>query len=407
MTSYFSSEFFSSNRKKLQKLINADSPTVIAGHGLLQRNSDMAMPFRQDSSFWYLTGIDEPDMLLVLDEGKEYLIVPERDAVRQAFDGSLQLDYLSSRSGIQTIYESSEGWAKLAKRIKQTGKISGLRPPEIHVEHFDFYTNPARRALMGKVEDIYPDCELQDIREALVELRSIKQPEEIIAIQASIDLTVGTLKKLPKKLQNMQHEYEAEAFITHAFRSKSAVHGYSPIVASGFNACTLHYDRNNSPLDRSAPLLVDVGAEFEYYSADITRVFAVDPPTPRQQAVADAVVDVQDYALSLLKPGATIKENEKLVETYMGEKLRELGVIGENTKEHVRQYYPHATSHFLGLDVHDIGNYEAPLQPGMVLTVEPGIYIPDENLGVRIEDNILITKIGHKLLSKKLPRNLL
>lgn len=407
MNSYFTSDFFSANRNKLQQLATTDAPIVIAGHGLLQRNSDMAMPFRQDSNFWYLTGIDEPDMLLVLDGASEYLIVPERDAIRQAFDGSLELDHLSRRAGIDKIYETAEGWRRLSTSIKKHGKIAGLQPPEIHVEHFDFYTNPARRALMGKVHDIQKDCELVDIRDAFVQLRSIKQPEEMRAIQASIDLTVRTLNRLPAKLKKMEHEYEAEAFITQAFRSKSALHGYSPIVASGFNACTLHYEKNNSPIDTAAPLLIDVGAEIEYYSADITRVFGPDQPIKRQEAVVGAVIDVQDYALTLLKPGATIKDNEKLVEKYMGEKLRELGLISELSREEIRRFYPHATSHFLGLDVHDIGNYEAPLQPGMVLTVEPGIYIPNENLGIRIEDNIVITKSGHKILSKKLPRHLL
>lgn len=407
MTSYFSSEFFSTNRKKLLSLAESDAPIVIAGHGLLQRNSDMAMPFRQDSNFWYLTGIDEPDMLLVLDGGTEYLIVPERDAIRQAFDGSLQLDYLSQRSGIAKIYETSEGWTKLAASIKKHGKIAGLQPPEIHVEHFDFYTNPARRALMGKVHAVRKDSELMDIRDAFVRLRTIKQPEELRAIQASIDLTASTLKKLPAKLKKMKTENEAEAFITHAFRSKRALHGYSPIVASGYNACTLHYEKNNSSLDPSALLLVDVGAELEYYSADITRVFAVSSPSKRQEAVVNAVIEVQDYALSLLKPGASIRSNEKLIENYMGDKLQELGLISELSREAIRHFYPHATSHFLGLDVHDIGNYEDPLQPGMVLTVEPGIYIPDEKLGVRLEDNILITRNGYKVLSKKLPRHLL
>jgi Xaa-Pro aminopeptidase len=149
-------------------------------------------------------------------------------------------------------------------------------------------------------------------------------------------------------------------------------------------------------------LYIDTGAEVEHYAADITRTYFLKPPNKRERAVYQAVKDVHDYALSHLKPGITLRESEDNVSHYMGEKLRELGLIKTVDKEHIKRYFGHLCSHFLGLDVHDVGDYDRPLQPGMVLTVEPGIYIKPEGLGVRIEDDVLITEKGCKVLSAKL-----
>lgn len=151
-------------------------------------------------------------------------------------------------------------------------------------------------------------------------------------------------------------------------------------------------------------ILLDIGAEVEYYSSDISRTLSINhKPTRRQRQVYEAVADVQDYAFSLVKPGISIKDMETKIEHYMGEKLRVLGLINSIDKESVRKYYPHGTSHFLGLDTHDVGFYDKPLEPGMVITVEPGIYIPEENIGVRIEDDVLLTEAGYRLLTNNLP----
>jgi Xaa-Pro aminopeptidase len=405
MKSHFTSDFFTANRAKLRELANSNL-VVITAHGLLQRNSDMPMAFRQDSNFWYLTGITEPDVVLVMDDRDEYLIVPTRDAIRQAFDGSIEGSDLSDRSGITEIYDAEAGWQRLAQSLKTAKTVGTLSAPPAYIEHYAFYTNPARANLIQKLKAHNSELQAQDLKDAFIKLRVIKQPVELRAIEASIDLTVKTLTGLHSQLSTLHHEYEIEAYITKAFRHKNAKHGYTPIIASGGSACTLHYEANDAKLAAKDLLLVDVGAEAEYYSADITRTFAIGVPTKRQVAVFDAVAAVQDFAFSLLRPGVTIRENEKKIEAYMGERLIELGLIKVIDHDSVRQYYPHATSHFLGLDVHDAGDYDAPLQAGMVLTVEPGIYIPEENIGVRIEDNILITEDGYKNLSKKLPRSL-
>jgi len=177
-------------------------------------------------------------------------------------------------------------------------------------------------------------------------------------------------------------------------------------VANGINACTIHYNQNNSKLNKKDLLLIDVGAEFNHYASDLTRTFSLSSPSKRQQAVYDAVLDVQTYAISLLKPGVLLDDYENDIEHYMGEKLRELGLIKTINHENVRKYYPYYSSHFLGLNVHDSGLHDRPLEPGMILTVEPGIHIKKENIGVRIEDNVLITEDGCRVLSEKLPKRL-
>jgi Xaa-Pro aminopeptidase len=168
----------------------------------------------------------------------------------------------------------------------------------------------------------------------------------------------------------------------------------------------LHNTANEAPLSADELIVADVGAEVEHYAADLTRTISLRPPTRRQQAVHAAVLEAQEYAMSLLKPDVMLREYEQQIEHFLGEKLRELGLIKTITHENVRAFCPHATSHFLGLNVHDIGDYDRPLEPGIVLTVEPGIYIPDESIGVRIEDDILITEKGVKNFSRKLSREL-
>ncbi len=229
------------------------------------------------------------------------------------------------------------------------------------------------------------------------------------AIQAAINTTIASIKQATtaSKLSKYEYEYQIEAELNKGFRAKGAAgHAFEPIVASGERACTLHNVANAGALAADELVLLDVGAEVEHYAADISRTFSLGSPSRRQLAVHAAVLEVQEYAFGLLKPGVLMKDYEQKIEHFMGEKLRELGLIKTITHEDVRKFYPHATSHFLGLNVHDVGDYERPLEPGMVLTVEPGIYIPDESIGIRIEDDVVITESGIKILTDKLSRDL-
>jgi Xaa-Pro aminopeptidase len=404
MNSYFDTAFFINNRQKLRELFTGTAPIVITANGLMQRSADTTFHFRQDSSFWYLTGINDPDIVLVMDRNKEYLIVPSRGLSRTMFDGAIDTTHLTERSGIADVLDEKMGWKQLQSRLKKVKHVATLSASSPYIKSHGFYTNPARKRLIKQIRQVNADIELLDLRQQLMRMRLIKQEPELRAMQAAIDLTAKVFKKVPGMLAKATHEYEIEAEITKQFRVQGANHAYQPIIAGGGNACTLHYIANDQSLEEGSLLLIDAGAEIENYAADITRTFAAGPLTKRQQQVMEAVIEVQDYALSLLKPGITIREYEPKIELFIGEKLRSLGLIKLIEHSEVRHYYPHATSHFLGLDVHDVGDYERPLEAGMVLTVEPGIYIPEEKIGIRIEDNVLITAKGNKVLSGKLPR---
>lgn len=411
MDSKFNSDFFAGNRQKLKELFTGTAPIVVTANGLLQKGADSTYAFSQDANFWYLTGIDDPDIILVMDKDKEYLIVPARSASRQAFDGSVEFDGLSKRSGVKEVLDDSEGWSRLGGRLKKVKYAATLAVPMPYIEQYGMYTNPARAALVERLKIYNPGLELLDLNQHLARLRMLKQPQELAAIQLAIDITSASIKDAAKlsKLKKYAYEYELEAELSRNFRKRgSNGHAFEPIVAGGERACTLHNVANNGLLSADELILMDVGAEVEHYAADITRTLSLSgSPSRRQQAVHAAVIEVQNFALGLLKPGIMLKEYEQQIEHFIGEKLRELGLVKSISHDEVRTYYPHATSHFLGLNVHDVGEYDRPLEAGIVLTVEPGIYIASEGIGIRIEDDILLTPKGPKILSNKLSRELL
>lgn len=397
------------NRERLRQVFHGTAPIVVTANGLLQRGADSTFPFRQDASFWYLTGINEPDIILVMDKSREYLIVPKRGDSRVAFDGAVEHEELKRISGVTAVYDDSEGWRQLNARLAKVRHVATLAAALPYIEAHGIYTNPARGALIDRLKAAKDGLELLDIGTHLANLRMIKQPIEIEAIQQAIDITIDTIKEVtkPAQLKKYAHEYEVEADISRGFRRRGANgHAFEPIIASGQHAVTLHNVANSGELASDELLLMDIGADVSGYAADITRTVSLGTPSRRQQAVYDAVLEVQRFAFGLMTPGKTIKENEQQIEHYMGEKLRELGLIKTISHDEVRKFYPHATSHFLGLNVHDTGDYSRPLEPGMVLTVEPGIYIADEAIGIRIEDDVLITETGCEILTDRLPRQI-
>lgn len=405
----FSSQFFTGNRARLRELFTGKAPIVVTANGLVQRGGDSAYAFAQDANFWYLTGVDQPDVVLVMDRDKEYLIIPERNVIQEAFDGVIDTESLKQLSGIKTIYDQKAGWNKLSGRLKKVKHVATVAPAPAYIEHYSLYVNPARAALVAKIKSYNSEIDMLDLASHLSRQRMIKQPIEIQAIQKAIDITVASLKDSLKatKLKSYTREYQLEAEITKGFRKRGADgNAFEPIVASGERACVLHNMANNAELAKNDLVVVDVGAQYNHYASDISRTVVIGNASRRKQAVHAAVVEVQAYAISLLKPGVMLKDYEHQVVMFMGEKLRELGLIKTIDEETVREFYPHATSHFVGLNVHDVGDYNRPLEQGIVLTVEPGIYIKRESIGVRIEDDILITPNGNKVLTNKLSREL-
>jgi Xaa-Pro aminopeptidase len=408
MTDFFTSDFFVGNRARLRQAHHDKSPIVVTAHVSLQKAADEAYTFHQDRSFWYLTGIDQPGATLVMDADSEYIILPERDEVQDLFDGEFSGTELQKLSGIAAILPAQEGWKRLGTAVKQAKRVATPAAGPAYIEVIGLYTNPARALLARKLKKISPDVELTDIRLQLMRMRMIKQTPEIAAIQKAVDITVASIEDATTKakMDTYKHEYELEAQFACGIRGRGAAgHSFSPIVAAGKNACTIHYMENNASIGNNQLVVMDVGAEVAHYAADITRTVAKGEPTKRQIAVVNAVKEATEFGISLLKPGVTFADCEKQVRAFVGEKLLELGLTKDTAEASVRKYYPHAP-HYLGLDVHDVGDYQIPLEPGMVMTIEPGIYIPEEGIGVRIEDDILITKAGHKILSDRLPRAL-
>lgn len=407
MQSFFTSDFFAANRTRLREKLADDTTIFIPSNGLLQQNGDTTFPFAQDSNFWYLTGIDEPDCTLVMSSSGDYLLTADRDEVRVAFDGALNAAALTKRSGIVDIVAEAEGWKRLKSESGQFKQIAITEPPMAYLARHGFYTNPARRRMIGKLRRHFPRAIYLDIRPHLAALRSIKQKPELAALQRAVNITAETISDIRSAVghEAFKYEYQLEAAIMHGFRNRGARgHAFAPIVANGQKATTLHNTSNDGLLAKDQLTLVDIGAEVEHYAADISRTFSTSKPSARQKQVHDAVVEAQTYALSLIKPGLEMKAYEQSVAEKIGQKLVELGVTKSAEPSEIRRYFPHATSHFLGLDTHDVGDYSKPLQPGMVITCEPGIYLPEEGIGVRIEDDVLITESGCEVLSAACPR---
>jgi Xaa-Pro aminopeptidase len=344
-----------------------------------------------------------------MDAKGEYLIVPGRTASREAFDGAIDRDELARTSGITRIYDEQEGWEKLAVLVRRSKQMGVMEAAAAYIDVYGMYTNPARKRLARRLLKIKPGLLLEDLRPTVAQMRMLKQPPELAAIRQAIEVTANGLQvvTLPTNLRHYKHEYEIEADLSRAFRRTGASgHAFAPIVASGKRGCTLHNVSNDGAIKKGDLIVIDVGAEVDHYAADITRTVIAGEPSARQQQVFDAVHDVQRYALGLLKPGVLLKEYEHQVQEYLGGKLVELGLIPQPDAAELRDYFPHATSHFMGLDVHDAADYSIPLAAGMVLTCEPGIYIKEEGIGVRIEDDVLITEDGNEVLSRAIPARL-
>jgi Xaa-Pro aminopeptidase len=402
-SSHFTARFFAHNRARLRRHFESQLPIVVTGNGLMQRTGDTNYPFRQDSNFWYLTGINEPNLMLVIDEADEYLIVPTQVSSQAAFDGARNHEQLRQRSGISKILNPAEGYKDLRNRLLHTKQAATCLPAKPFDTWHGMYISPARHRLTAKLRRISPGITLHDLRPQLAAMRCIKQPPELHAIQQAIDITCATIDdiRVASILKSYSAEYELEAAITTGFRKRGATgHAWPPIIAAGTNTTIIHSMANNAPIRAGDSIIIDIGAEVENYTADISRTISARPLKGRHLDVFTAAKTVQNQALALLKPG-DYRAYERQVAMLMGAQLKRLGLITNATDvDGIRRYFPTATSHFMGLDVHDVGDYRAPLAPGMVLTCEPGIYIPEEGIGVRIEDDVLLTSNGNRLLSQ-------
>lgn len=374
---------------------------VVAGYDAMQLSGDMQAPFLQEANFWWLTGIEEPGWKAIFDTSRHrtILVRPELDDVQQVFNGGLSDSEALKVSGAHAVITQKDFEHELAQMARVHPRVltvGGVRDES-------FVPNPAPVRLRAQLERIFEHVELCD--KQLAGLRAIKQPEEIARMKKAIKLTGEAFELVHSQWENYKYEYEIEATFTHEFRRHSATHAYAPIVAAGKRACTLHYDHNAHAVSKKDAVVMDVAARYKGYAADVTRTYSRSP-SRRTVEVHAAVQRAQKSIIALLGPDLPVGEYMTRVDEIMKEELIGLGLMRDMNDGAYRRYFPHAISHGLGVDVHDSLGAPRYFQSGMVITVEPGIYMPEEGIGVRIEDDILITDTGRVNMSGTLSTDL-
>lgn len=406
MDTFFSSAFFAGNRQKLYETLGDKGFLALTAAAEMQHTLDQSYPFTQEPNFWYLTGIDRAGWSLLVDLSSktEYLVAPHIAEVHQIFDGSLSPGDAMLLSGIKHVVGKREGARLLKDFLARKQKAFTLAPQD--VRYYGFHGNPAQKALAAKLRGA---ADVVDIRHSLTQQRASKQPREVEALQQAIDITLDGLRAVIRELPNCTAENEAEATLVYEFRRRGARHGFEPIVAAGKNATTLHYADNNAPLSKDEWLLLDVGASMHHYTADITRSLPLGTPTKRQLDLYEALRQAQQDIIALIQPGMPIVEYAEKAEHVLHAAFASVGLVSKTfSRDAIYKIMPHAISHGLGYDPHDplgLGR-EGVLAPGMVLTAEIGMYLPDEQFGIRLEDDILVEDNGPRNMSGALSTHL-
>jgi Xaa-Pro aminopeptidase len=351
---------------------------------------DIRTGFFQEPNFYYLTGWKEPGAVLVMTPTDDILLLPSRNPQQERWTGKKSAPGdagLAETTGFPTVLPVESLESKLAAWLAEASTL---------------YTLGSQREVLQKLA---PAREIADARQHIARLRAVKSEAEIAAIQKATDATMGAHRAAWSKIKPGLMEYEVAGVMSGSyFGGGCERHAYAPIVGSGPNAAVLHYSVNSRRMDAGELLLMDVGAECGMYASDITRTVPVNGKfTARQRELYDVVLGAQKAAIAAIKPGMTIsRQGDNSIHTIA---FKYIDTHGKDLKgQPLGQYFIHGLSHHVGLDVHDANDPAVPLAPGMVITVEPGVYIPDEGIGIRIEDVVLVTETGAKLLSSSLPR---
>lgn len=388
-------KFYENNRIRLCKSL-PNTLVVIPAHKMLQYSYDTPFSFRQESNFLYLTGVNEPDLTLVINTEtcESTMFTREQNDYQKAWDGDLDRSEMTKISGIKKILPENKIDKIIDDAFKKGLKIGVLTPNEDRIEPFGFYSNPARKLLSNKLNKYKND--FIDVRKNIAVLRQIKSDFEISEIKRAIEVTGKSLKQIKRDINKYTSERDIEKALTINFlKNGGDKHGFDPIVANEKNAATIHYKNNNSIISNNSLLLLDVGAQVGDYSADISRTYEIGNTSTRQKEILKAIIDVQQEVVAAVKPGLTIKKIQEITEEKLNKKYDKLKIRPRKL--------PHGVSHHLGLDVHDAADYSASLEKNMIITIEPGVYLPEEKIGVRIEDDILITNSGNINLSGAVP----
>lgn len=409
-------ELFEKNRRKLAAQLKPRSLAVFHSNDIMPTSADGTMPFRQATDILYLSGIDQEESVLVVfpdhpeEKFREILFLRETSELIAIWEGhKYTKEEAYETSGIRSVY-----WLSEMEQVFNTLMAEA--------EHVYLNTNEhLRNSSTTETRDMrfikwcqqkYPLHRYERVAPIMHHLRAIKEEAEIALLQTACDITEKGFRRVLKFVKPGVTEFEIEAEYIHEFlRNRSGGFGYTPIIASGANANVLHYIENSRECKDGDLLLMDVGANYANYNADMTRTIPVNGRfSPRQRQVYEAVLHVKREATKLLRPGNSIPEYHQQVGEIMTEQLLKLNLLSKEAvqkqtpdKPAYKKYFMHGTSHHLGLDVHDYGRVFRKFEPGMVFTVEPGIYIQEEGIGIRLENNVVIQENGTFDLMRNIP----
>jgi len=400
-------QLFVKNRAKFTAQMKSKSIAVFNSNDVFTTGADSTLPFHQHRDIFYLSGVDQEESILVLfpdainPKQREVLFVTETNDHIAIWEGAkLTKEHATKTSGIESVYWLSD-FDKVFFDLMTEAETVYFNTNEHYRQSVKLETREDR--FIKKVKENFPAHNWAKSYPILESLRGVKEQEEIDLLQTACTITDKGFRRILGFVKPGVMEYEIEAEFMHEFlRNRSKGFAYTPIIGSGYNACVLHYIENNQECKAGDMLLMDVGAEYANYSSDMTRTIPVSGKfTDRQRAVYNAVHRVKDAATEMLIPGTIWAEYHKEVGKIMTSELLGLGLIDAADVQNedpnwpaYKKYFMHGTSHHMGLDTHDYGALKTPMKANMVFTVEPGIYIPEENMGIRLEDDVIIQKTG-------------
>jgi Xaa-Pro aminopeptidase len=410
-------ELFIKNRKKFVSKMKPNSLAVFNSNDIYPISADSTLPFKQHRDIFYLSGVDQEESILVIfpdapkKEHREMLFLKETNEHIAIWEGEkLTKKSAFETSGIKNVYWLQDFDKILFEVMTQTKNVY-LNTNEHYRANVETETREAR--FIKKLKQKYPAHTYLRSQPILQRLRSVKEPEEIELIKKACNITEKGFRRVLKFIKPNVGEYEIEAEYIHEFiKNRANGFAYTPIIASGYNACVLHYIENNKQVKNGDLILMDVGAEYANYASDMTRCVPANGKfTERQKEVYNAVLRVKNAAAKMLVSGTIWADYHIEVGKLMTKELLNLGLLSKEDvanedpkRPAYKKYFMHGTSHHMGLDTHDYGILTEPMQAGMVFTVEPGIYIPEENLGIRIEDDYVIQENGEPInLMKNIP----
>ncbi|MET0394362.1 MAG: aminopeptidase P family protein [Chitinophagaceae bacterium] len=407
---------FTRNRQRFTERMSKNAIAVFLSNDEVPSNGDAIYRFKQNSNLYWLSGIRQEDSMVILypdnpdPKYREVLVLVRPNELKEKWDGKrLRAAEATALSGIKTVVwlDTLEGllqpWIHLAATIYLDTNENDRKASLIRTRDYRYAEEMKARYPLHRYERAAP---------ILKDLRSIKTPLEVEVMQQAMDITENAFRRLLQFIRPGVMEYEIEAEIVHSFLSQRATgEAYGSIIASGDRARILHYVSNNQECKDGELILMDFGAEYGGYCADLTRTVPVSGKfTPRQKTVYNACLHLHDYAKSLLKPGISIIDYTEKVGAEATKQFVKIGLLSKADVKNedadnraYRKYLYHGISHHLGIDVHDLGTRTEPIRAGMVFTVEPGIYIEEEQMGIRIENNVWITKTSNKDLMKNIP----